>query len=73
MRKELVGESAHRSNGACSVYFELFTERIPGLFLLLRISEIEALMRGDISIDTKNRRSYLAIRIRQSETDIFKD
>ena len=73
MRKELVDKSAHRSNGAGPMYFELFTARILGFFCLLRISEIEAHRWDDISVDMKNGESYLSIRIRKSKTDIFKD
>ena len=72
MRMELSDKSALRGNGAWSIYFELFTARIVGLSFLLRISEIEALKWGDISLDTQDGENYLPIRIRQSKRTYLK-
>ena len=54
------------------MHFELFAACVVRSFCLLRISEIEALARCDISVDTQGGRIYLPIQTRKSETDIFK-
>ena len=58
------------------MHFELFTACVLGFFYTLRISEIEALKREDISADSHGGGgggSYIPIRIKQSQIDIFKD
>ena len=55
------------------MHYELYTAFILGFFYLLRISEIETLMLGDISADRHDDKNYLSIKIKQSKTDLFKD
>ena len=73
MRKELVCKSESRNAGTESMHFELYTACILGFFYLLRISEIEAMRWGDVSVEHQDGKNYLSIKINQSETDVSKD
>ena len=55
------------------MYTELFTACILGFFYLLRISELENLKWGDMSVGIKDGKRYLSIKIKQSKTDVFRD
>lgn len=73
MHSELVCKSVARSNGTGPLNFEIFAACIMGFPYLLRISEIVSRKWRGISVDTREGRNYLSVRIKQSETDIPKD
>ena len=57
MHMELGCKSSARNTGSESMYFELYTACVLGFFYLLRISELEALKWGDISVDIRDGRN----------------
>ena len=73
MQSELVAKSGDRNGSRGSMYMELFAACVLGFFYLLRISELGNLKWEDISIDTKEGKRFLTIKIKQSKTDVFRD
>ena len=68
--KELARKYAARNSGGGSLYLELYTACIRGVFYLLRISDLEALTWEDIAADTQDGQLFLSIRINRSKTDV---
>ena len=73
IRKESSCKSSVPNGGRGSLYDAMYTACILGFFYLLQISELEALTWEDITADTHDVHRFFPIRIKRSNTDIFRD